>query len=130
MKVWKALQISLCAGLLCVALGPNAKADDWDKKTIVTFGEPVEIPGQVLPAGTYIFKLLNSNSNRHIVQVWNEESTQILATIMAIPDYRFDVADEPIFELEERSGDSPMALHSWFYPGEHTGQQIVYPRWH
>jgi len=86
----------------------------------------VEIPGQVLPAGTYVFKLANFSSDRHIVQIWNEDETQILATIMAIPNYRLDVPEKTIFEFDERRGDSPMALHTWFYPGESMGQEFVY----
>jgi len=91
----------------------------------VTFGDSVEIPGQVLPAGTYVFKLLNS-SDRRIVQIWNASETQILATTITIPDYRPVPPDATIFEFDERPGDSPMALHSWFYPGDNIGQQFVY----
>jgi hypothetical protein len=88
----------------------------------------VEIPGQVLPAGTYVFKLVNSTSDRHIVQIWNGDETAILATILATPNYRLDIPERTIFEFDERPGDSPMALHSWFYPGDNSGQEFVYPR--
>jgi len=116
----------MCAALLCAAFVTAAWADQRDKKTIITFGDSVEIPGQVLPAGTYVFKLLNSPGDCHIVQIWNADETQILATIMAIPSYRADPPDRTIFEFDERAGDSPMALHSWFYPGDNTGQEFVY----
>jgi len=102
------------------------RADTWDKKTIVTFSDAVEIPGQVLPAGTYVFKLANVMSDRHIVQIWNEDENQILATIQAIPSYRFDTPDRTIFEFDERLGASPMALHTWFYPGDSLGQEFIY----
>jgi hypothetical protein len=102
------------------------RADTWNKKTIVTFSDAVEIPGQVLPAGTYVFKLANSASDRHIVQIWNEDENQILATIFAVPSYRLDAPDRTIFEFDERLGASPMALRSWFYPGDNTGQEFVY----
>jgi len=102
------------------------RADGWDKKTIVTFPDSVEIPGQVLPAGTYVFKSANSNSNRHIVQIWNEDEDQLLATVLTISDYRSEPADDTLSEFEERPSDSPMALHSWFYPGETTGRQFIY----
>jgi len=114
--------------MLCAACATAARADLWDKKTIVTFADPVEIPGQVLPAGTYVFKLANSISDRHIVQIWNEDETQIFATIMTIPNYRLDPPDKTIFEFDERPSDSPMALRSWFYPGDNMGQEFVYPR--
>jgi hypothetical protein len=128
MRIVRAIQISMCAAVLCVTFVTAAKADTWDKKTIVTFGDSVEIPGQVLPAGTYVFKLLNSTSDRRIVQVWNAEQAQILAAIQTIPSFRLDPPDRTIFEFDERPSDSPMALHSWFYPGDNMGQEFVYAR--
>jgi hypothetical protein len=128
MRLVRAIQFSICAAVLCAVFLTAARADTWDKKTIVTFGDSVEIPGQVLPPGTYVFKLANSASDRHIVQIWNEDETQILATILAIPNFRWDTPNKTIFEFDERPGNSPMALHSWFYPGENNGQEFVYPR--
>jgi hypothetical protein len=110
-------------------LAPGARADQWDKKTIVTFSDAVEIPGQVLPAGTYVFKLADNPSDRHIVQVWNANEDQILATILTIPKTRFETPDESKFEFEERAGDSPMALKAWFYPGNSTGEEFRYSRY-
>jgi hypothetical protein len=126
MRIVRAIQISMCTALLCATFVVAIRADTWDKKTIVTFSDSVEIPGQVLPAGTYVFKLANSLTDRHLVQIWNEDEDQILATIQAIPSYRFDAPDRPIFEFDERLGTSAMALHSWFYPGDSTGQEFVY----
>lgn len=128
MRIIRAIQITMCAAVLSATFISPSRADTWDKKTIVTFGDAVEIPGQVLPAGTYMFKLANSLSDRHIVQIWNEDGNQLLATILAVPDYRLDSPDKPIFEFDERPGDSPMALRSWFFPGDNTGQEFVYHR--
>jgi hypothetical protein len=114
--------------MLGAVLAPGARADQWDKKTIVVFSNSVEIPGQVLPAGTYVFKLADSPSNRHIVQIWNEDESQILATTLTIPNTRFEPPDKSMFELEERAGNSPMALKVWFYPGNSTGEEFVYSR--
>ena len=129
MRFWKALQLSACAVLLCVTLGPGLNADLWNKKTIVTFSDAVEIPGQILPAGTYVFKLADSNANRHIVQIWNDDETQIYATIMTIPEYRLDPVETTTFEFDERPGDSPQALRTWFYPGETMGEEFVYSQY-
>jgi hypothetical protein len=112
--------------LFGATLAPSARADLWNKKTIVTFSDSVEVPGQVLPAGTYVFKLADSPSNRHIVQIWNADENQILATILTIPNYRGETPDESIFELEERPSDSPMALKVWYSPGNSTGEEFVY----
>jgi hypothetical protein len=126
MRIVRAIQMSVCAAVLCATIVTAARADNWDKKTIVTFSDSVEIPGQVLPAGTYVFKLANSGSDRHIVQIWNGDETEVLATIRAVPNYRLDAPDRTIFEFDERPGHSPMALHSWFYPGDNAGQEFVY----
>jgi len=117
---------AFCTVLLCATLAPGARADQWDKKTIVTFGEDVEIPGQILPAGTYVFKLATNTSDRHIVQIWTADENHILATIMTIPNSRLDPYDQSRFEFDERSSGSPMALKVWFYPGDNTGQEFVY----
>src|SRR5258708_12348504 len=84
-------------GLLGATFAPGARADQWNKKTIVTFNDAVEIPGQVLPAGTYVFRLADSISNRHIVQIWNADEDQVLATIMTIPNWRFETPDHSPF---------------------------------
>jgi hypothetical protein len=116
-----------CLTMMGVGLTPRIFADQWDKKTIVTFSAPVEIPGKALPAGTYVFKLLDSSSNRNIVQVWDKDEKHLLATILAVPDYRLKPADKPVIRFEERPSGTPEAVKAWFYPGDQFGQQFVYP---
>ena len=122
----KLFAVAVCTLLLCATFAPSVLADQWDKKTVVTFSDSVEIPGQVLPAGTYIFKLANSLSNRHIVQIWNAGENEILATIMTVPATRFEAPDDSLFEFDERPSDSPPALKMWFYPGNSTGEEFIY----
>ena len=55
---------------------PTARADEWDKRTVMTFNEPVEMPGQVLPAGTYVFKLADLQADRTVVQTFTEDQSQ------------------------------------------------------
>jgi hypothetical protein len=112
--------------LLRATFAPGARADQWNKKTIVTFNDAVEVPGQVLPAGTYVFRLADSISNRHIVQIWNADENQVLATIMTIPNTRFETPDDSLFQFDERPGNSPQALKVWFYPGNNTGEEFIY----
>jgi len=121
----RALTLVCCALLFAVF---SAKADEWNKKTVVTFNRPVELPGIVLPAGKYVFKLLDSLSNRHIVQIFNEDETQIFATILAIPNYRLEPAEDTILRFAERPRTQPEALRAWFYPGDNFGQEFVYPK--
>jgi hypothetical protein len=113
---------------------PGAMADEWDKKTTITFSGPVEIPGVhlqgwgVLPAGTYVFKLLRSATNRHIVQIFSADETKVYATILAIPNYRLKVTDKTVMTFRERPAGQPEALRAWFYPGKNWGEEFVYGR--
>jgi hypothetical protein len=103
-------------------------ADQSDKATKLTFSEAVEVPGQVLPAGTYWFTLADNASDRNIVQIWNADRTQLVTTILAIPDYRLQPRGRTVIHFEERPSDQPEAIHSWFYPGDNFGQEFVYPK--
>jgi hypothetical protein len=129
MKILRGAAIGLCTVLLCTTLTPGVRASDWNKKTIVTFSDSVQIPGQVLAPGTYIFKLANSMANRHIVEVWNEDGNQLIATVLTIPSVRFEPPNETVFELDERPADEPMAVKVWYFPGSSTGEEFVYPNY-
>jgi len=126
MKAIRGVVLGLCTAMLFLIACPNAQADPWDKRTIVTFSEDVEIPGQVLPAGTYVFTIMNSTSYRHIVQIWTGDGVYLVATVVAIPSSRPEPEEESIFTFDERPSDSPVALKTWFYPGDTTGQEFVY----
>jgi hypothetical protein len=115
-------------GLLGMMIAPRAKADEWNKKTVFTFSGPVEIPGQVLEAGTYVFKLADSSSDRHIVQIFNKDENHLFATILAIPDYRLKPTGKTILTFEERPAGTPEAVKAWFYPGDNWGNEFVYPK--
>jgi len=90
MKIVKAVFCLLAVTLLGATVLPSARADEWNKKTVVTFSQAVEVPGKVLPAGTYTFHLLDSPSDRHIVQIFNADGSQIITTILAINNYRLE----------------------------------------
>jgi hypothetical protein len=116
-------------GLALVAgMRQRAAADEWDQRTIFTFSAPVEIPGQVLLPGTYVFKLADSSSDRNIVQVYDKNEQHLFGTFLAIPDYRLRPRGKPIITFEERPADSPEAVKAWFYPGQNYGHQFVYPK--
>ena len=134
MTLFRAAPVALAMALLGAALSPSLKADDYDKKTTMTFSGPVEIPPvyvtgmRVLPAGTYVFKLVNSSSNRHIVQIFNKEQTKIYATILAIPNYRLVPKDKTVITFNEGVKGRPEAIRAWFYPGANWGEEFVYPK--
>jgi hypothetical protein len=125
----KCFIVTFCLVLLCALSAPSTlMADEWDKATKLTFSEPVEVPGQVLPAGTYWFTIADSPADRNIVQIWNADRTRLVTTILAIPDYRLQPKGRTVIHFEERPSDQPEAIHSWFYPGDNFGQEFVYPK--
>jgi hypothetical protein len=134
MNRFKAATTVCFVALMGAVLAPSAKADDWNKKTVMTFSGPVEIPGVhlvgfgVLPAGTYVFKILDSQSDRHIVQIFSQDERTIYATILAIPNYRLKATDKTVVTFRERPAGEPEALRAWFYPGRNWGEEFVYPR--
>jgi hypothetical protein len=134
MKLFKAAPAVLGMAFLGAAFSPSAKADDNNHKTIVTFSGPVEIPPvyitgmRILPAGTYVFKLTTSTSNRHIVQIFNKAETKIYATVLAIPDYRIRPKGKTVITFNEGIAGAPQPIRAWFYPGANWGEAFVYPK--
>ena len=134
MKSFKAATTACFMALIGAIFTLGAEAGDWDRKTVITFSGPVEIPGVhltgwgVLPAGTYVFKILDSQSDRHIVQIFNQDETTIYATILAIPNYRLKATDKTVVTFRERPAGEPEALRAWFYPGRNWGEEFVYPK--
>jgi hypothetical protein len=131
MKFFTRCLIIVCAFTVSLFVVPGASADDWNKKTIVTFSQPVEVPGvgaQVLPAGTYVFKLVDSPADRNIVQILNKQETHVFTTILAIANYRLRTTDKTVMTFKERAQGEPEAIRAWFYPGHQWGQEFVYPK--
>jgi hypothetical protein len=131
MKRFKFVAIICCLVLGALAVTPRIKADTLDKKTTITFSEPFEVPGvdaQVLPAGTYVFKIFDSWSDRNIVQIFSADETHIYTTILAIANYRLKATDKTVLKFGERPAGQPEAIKAWFYPGQTWGQEFVYPK--
>ena|ERR1700719_2992509 len=118
-----AIGLMLLGGIFFV---PQGRADESDKKTIVTINEPIQVPGKVLPAGTYVFKLISTN-DRTLVAIYNADDTHLVTMVQGIPDSRMVTPDKAIIQLEERSPEQPEALKAWFYPGDNAGVEFVYP---
>jgi len=134
MKLFKAATTVCCVALMGAALTSSARADDWNRKTVFTFTGPVEIPAVhlkgfgVLPAGTYVFKIVDSQSDRHIVQIFSADEKTVYATILAIPNYRLKVTGKTVITFRERPAGEPQALRAWFYPGRNWGEEFVYSK--
>jgi len=115
------VSLGLLGGLI-----PLAHADEWDQKTSVTFSSPVEIPGQVLQTGTYVFKLVESQSAQDVVQVYSADEKHLYGSFLSIPEERPEPADSAVVTLEEKTAGAPEAVKAWFYPGEDIGHEFMY----
>jgi hypothetical protein len=120
--------IALTSLAAVMAFAPTARADEWNKKTILTVKETIQLPNTVLPPGTYTFKLLDSLSDRHIVQVFDKDGMHLVTTVLAIPNYRLQPTEKSEFAFWEVPAGNPPALRAWFYPGDNFGQEFAYPK--
>ena len=121
--------VPMLSGLLL--LGGMLLASDYDKRTVVTFNEPVMIAGVpvvTLEPGQYVIKLVNHDHSRNIVQVFNEREDKLFTTVLAIPNYRLFPKDKTTFGFWETPRGNPIALRAWFAPGDNWGQEFVYPK--
>jgi hypothetical protein len=121
--------------LIAAAVTPSVKADQWDKKTVITINEPVQLPSccnadhlVVLQPGTYTLVLVDSLSDRHIVRVFEQDQKTVVTTILAIPNYRLQPTDKSTFQFWETPAGQPRAMRAWFYPGDNFGQEFAYPK--
>jgi hypothetical protein len=122
-----------CAIFLSLVLAgtfflPAARADEWDQMTKLSFNQAVEVPGAVLPAGTYWFVLESSSDNRNIVQIFSEDWHTLYATLFTVPTYRQQVADQTEIKFAERPHNRPEAILKWYYPGLITGHEFLYQK--
>jgi LPXTG-motif cell wall-anchored protein len=120
--------IGLAVSVLAFLSAATVRADEWDKKSVLTFSQPFEVPGAMLPAGTYTFKIADMMSDRHIVQIFNADGSRLLATLMTIPDYRLKTTTDNVVKFNEAPRGTPQAIRAWFYPGNSVGQEFVYQK--
>lgn len=130
MKRVKLMATACCTAVLALTLVFTATAQDFNtnERTYLTFSAPVELPGATLPAGTYLFKLADSMTNRHIIQVFDRDEKQIFATILAVPAERMEVTGENVITFRESAEGQTPAVKYWYYPGDKIGHEFVYPR--
>jgi Protein of unknown function (DUF2911) len=122
---------SMIAGFiiaLVLILELTTHADENNQSTTISFSEAVQVPGRILPAGTYQFVLANSNANRDIVWIFNADRTQLFATVQTVPTERAKETDGTSITLAQRPSDQPDAVVSWFYPGTETGHEFLYSK--
>jgi hypothetical protein len=118
----------LAVALLFALALPIMRADEWTKRTVITINDPIQLPTVVLQPGSYVIKLLDSPSNRDIVQIFDKDEQHLITTILALPNYRLEPTGKSVFTFWETPAGSPPAVRAWFYPGDNYGQEFVYPK--
>ena len=119
---------SVFALLLAFVIMPlGLRADENDQAIKFTFSEPVQIPGQVLPAGTYWFQLTDI-SNRAIVRVFAADHVTLVATLSTFRRERPEGNDDVAITLADRGLGQPEAIVAWFYVGDTDGHEFLYPK--
>ena len=115
--------------LAVLSLGvSHLAAGQWDKLTKLDVKETIMIPGKQLPPGKYVMKLMDSPSDRHIVMIFNEDQSKLVATVLAIPNSRLQPTGDTVLQYWETPTGVPPALRAWFYPGDNFGQEFAYPK--
>jgi hypothetical protein len=126
MNIKKTVVVALSMAVLGAVSPSSARASEWDKLTHLTFSNDVAIPGRVLTAGTYTFRLSDSESDRHIVQILDQTGT-LITTLLTIGDYRLSPSDDTVITFGEPAGNAPPPITGWFYPGQTDGEKFLYP---
>jgi hypothetical protein len=120
-----------CALAFVVSMGGTSASaqEPANQITYFEFSAPFELPGgKVLPAGKYTFRIVDSPSNRHIVQVMSDDRQTMHATLLAIPAQRMDPPDAPEVRFMETAANMPPAVRTWWYPGRTIGHEFIYPK--
>ena len=131
MKQYLRTVLSVAAIALAVAASaPRAKADDYNKRTLLTVKQTIQIKDTVLEPGQYVLQLQESDSDRHVVELFNRDRTHILGTYVTVPRYRVHDPDKSTFTFWETPPGTAKALRAWYYPGDGMGEEFPYPNTH
>ena len=122
------LNAILYLSLVSTSVFQQYSAFEWNKKTTLSTESPVEFPGIVLESGNYVVRLREGGDRRSIVEILNQDETQVLATVVAVPDHRLRPEDNSDFTFHEIKHDGPRPVRSWFYTGDLIGLEFVYPK--
>ena len=102
----------------------DARAGEIDQATKMNFSQPVQIPGQVLPAGTYWFTLLTTNT----VQIFSADRSTLYATLLTYSAELPRYPEKTTVIFADRGTMHPNAIVTWFYPGRNIGHQFLYSK--
>jgi hypothetical protein len=112
--------------LFSIIILPQSQASTVVEKSLITFSRPVQVPGRVLPPGTYLFKLDVNAGDLNVVEIKNRQENKVYGVFLVAPDYRTTAPSQAVVTFEERAPGSPEAIRTWFYPGDKYGSRFLY----
>ena len=122
-------RLAVATSLVAFAAVTSASAQtELNNRTKLTFSQPVEVPGKILPAGTYTFEMHDSGMNRHVIEIFDEGGTKLQALVLAIPSYRAKPTEDTVIKFNEVAPGQPQAIRIWYYPGQTVGNELVYSK--
>ena len=128
MKRVSVIATALVLALLAVfTYDVAAQQPDTRDRTIMTFSNAVELPGMKLEPGTYVFRLADT-AGRNVIQVLPQDGTEMLGQWLFIPAERQEATSDTVVTFRETSANSTPAVQFWYYPGEKTGKEFIYPK--
>jgi hypothetical protein len=122
------LRAMLHIAMAFTSLSPQNSAFEWNKKSTLSTERQVEFPGIVLEPGVYIIRLREGGERRSFVEILNREETQVLASVLAVPDHRMRPGGNSEFTFHDVKRDGPQPVQTWFFPGDLAGLEFVYPK--
>jgi hypothetical protein len=130
-QVMRIFQPLVLAAAIAAFTPASARAQDpeWTRTTHLTFNAPVSLPGVSLPAGSYTFQIANPESGRTVIRVDSRDGKRHYGYFLTLPNHRMEAPSdtEPVVMFGESPHGAPRAVKAWFYPGNRTGYEFVYP---
>ena len=123
-----ALRSACAVALLACFMEGAASAQTDDKRTVFTFSGPVALPGVTLPAGQYLFRLADPTGDRKVVAVLSADGKTPYGMFFSLPAERFEPASTPEVQFMETASGMPAAIKAWWYAGERSGYEFMYPK--
>ena len=111
-----------------ILLAAVSSATTLEEATVFTFRAPVEVPGRVLPAGTYLFKLDQRDGELNVVEIKNRSENKVYGVFLVKPEYHVRVPGRPGIVFEGRTAGAPQAVKAWLYPGDKYEYEFIYPK--
>jgi len=120
--------VSGALAVLCALMPGPVRGETFDKTTVFTFSRPISVPGVTLPAGDYMFRIVDTTTGRKVIQVLSGDGKTPYAMLHSIPDVKLEASAEPDVQFMETAKDQPYAVKAWWYPNERIGYEFIYPK--